>query len=102
MPPLQHPADKKSPPPAQKLGDRIATGIFRVLVGAVGSGVLFLVIYFRVDWKTLVPGIGFFALTFGYAFGGNKWAARLFNILHGYIHRIPEESAPPRKADPKK
>jgi membrane-bound ClpP family serine protease len=69
--------------------DRVATIIFRVLVGAFGLLILVVAIYFRLyseSWKAFTTLGAFCGLLLGYAFGGDRWGARLFTLFTG--HRV--------------
>ncbi len=81
-----------------KTADKVATIIFRVIVGVIGLTVLFVSIKFKLYAKELMAFSaigGFCGLLLGYAFGGDKWGARLFTIFTG--HHVPEK--PPEDAD---
>lgn len=78
-------------------GDRIATIIFRVLVGAFGLLILGVAIYFRLYAKSIKAFMTFGAfcgLLLGYAFGGDKWGARLFSLFSG--HQVPIDRKNPK------
>lgn len=80
-------------------GERIATIAFRIIVGAIGLIVLAVSIRFEIyakDWRTFAMFGAFCGLLLGYAFGGDKWGARLFNLFTG--HRVPTYDEP-RKTD---
>ncbi len=75
-------------------GDKIATAIFRTLIGIFGTAVLVVTIRFRLyaqGWEAVTALGGFCGLLLGYAVGGDKWGARLFTIFTG--HRVRIESA---------
>ena len=74
----------------EKTSDRIATGIFRVLIGAMGVGFLYLYgSSIALDLTDLslddidffVAAAFFLTLTLGYAFGGSNFAAKLLKLF---------------------
>jgi hypothetical protein len=74
--------------------DRVATIIFRALVGAFGLLILGVAIYFRLyseSWKAFTTFGAFCGLLLGYALGGDRWGARLFMLFTG--HRVPIDDA---------
>lgn len=76
-------------------GERIATIVFRIIVGAIGLIVLTISIRFEIyakDWRSFTVVGAFCGLLLGYAFGGDKWGARLFNFFTG--HRVPTYDEP--------
>lgn len=78
-------------------GERIATIAFRIIVGAIGLIVLVISIRFEIyakDWRAFTIFGAFCGLLLGYAFGGDKWGARLFNFFTG--HRVPTYDDPPK------
>ncbi|MEY2562275.1 MAG: hypothetical protein QOH88_468 [Verrucomicrobiota bacterium] len=61
-----------------------------MLVGAFGLLILGVAIYFRLyaeSWEAFLTFGGFCGLLLGYAFGGDRWGARLFTLFTG--HRVP-------------
>jgi hypothetical protein len=94
----------RAPEKAVRRGDRIATLVFRVLVGAFGLLILGVAIYFKLyaeSWKAFATFGAFCGLLLGYAFGGDKWGARLFTLFTGHHvpitdkHKKPDSAAPP-------
>ena len=69
--------------------DQIATLIFRAMVGCVGLLIVALVLISKPDWKSIVGCLSLSGLLLGYAFGGDQWGARLFNLFS--ISKISEE-----------
>ena len=101
MPPLHHyttpPAHKPPPRRRPSLVLRIIAGLFGILAAASTYWVP------PAEVHTLVALLGFCGLTLGYAFGGDKWGARLFAIFTGHRVHVDDEPAPPSPpTDPKK
>jgi len=85
-----------------KTADKVATIIFRIIVGIIGLAVLFVCIKFKLYAKELMAFSaigGFCGLLLGYAFGGDKWGARLFTVFTGHHVPVkrPEDAEPPSK-----
>ncbi|MGJ8698263.1 MAG: hypothetical protein ACSHYF_18225 [Verrucomicrobiaceae bacterium] len=74
---------------SSRSSDRIATIIFRVMVGCVGVLIAASVFLGDFSWKYLAVVLPVGGLLLGYAFGGDRWGARLFNLFS--ISKIPEE-----------
>jgi hypothetical protein len=77
-----------------KTADKVATAIFRVIVGIIGLIVLWVAIKFRLyekEWRAFSTLGAFCGLLLGYAFGGDKWGARLFTFFTG--HHVPVKTS---------
>lgn len=75
-----------------KTTDKVATIIFRIIVGVIGLTVLAVVIKCKLYAKELTEFSaigGFCGLMLGYAFGGDKWGLRLFSFFTG--HPVPDK-----------
>jgi uncharacterized membrane protein len=75
--------------------DKIATIIARTIIGIVGLAILWLLLrahFYALGVKTTCLILGFFGLLLGYAFGGDKWGARLFGFFTGHRVRVDESS----------
>jgi hypothetical protein len=78
-----------------KPADKIATIIARVIIGIVGLVLVWLLLrahFYALGVKTIFLVLGFFGLLLGYAFGGDKWGARLFGFFTGHRVRLDESS----------
>jgi hypothetical protein len=108
MPPLResdHRPQSEAPAPlkgAPKRGDRIATLAFRVFAGLFGLAVLVAFYWMKKNFQTCLVIGGFCGLTLGYAFGGDKWGARLFGWFTGHRVQLPPEPDRSPDPDPKK
>ena len=84
-----------------KTSNKTATLVFRVLVGCFATLLLGVLIYSNAYPKKLGSMIAmpaFFGLLFGYAFGGDRWGAKLFTLFTG--KRVLEEKAPEPSPEP--
>jgi hypothetical protein len=78
-----------------KTADKIATIIARAIIGIVGLALLWLFLrahFYSKDLKTFSAVAGFSGLLIGYAFGGDKWGARLFGLFTGHRVRLEKSS----------
>jgi hypothetical protein len=77
----------------QKSADRFATFVFRFFVGCFGLAILALFLLSQPGWNgvssflAVAAGLG---LLLGYAFGGDKWGAKLFSFFSGI--KLPDGS----------
>ena len=79
-------------------GQKVGTVIFRVIVGSIGLIILFIGVKFGLythDIRAFLALASFCGLTLGYAFAGDKWAARLFSLFSGHRVHIEEEPNAP-------
>lgn len=66
----------RAPEKAVRKSNRIATLLFRIIVGAFGLVILGIAIRFKLyaeSWKAFATFGAFCGLLLGYAFGGDKW-----------------------------
>ena len=78
-----------------KNADKIATTIARVIIGIVGLVLLWLFLRMHIyskDVRTILEVAGLCGLLLGYAFGGDKWGARLFGFFTGHRVRLEKSS----------
>jgi hypothetical protein len=79
-----------APEKVVRKSNRIATVIFRFIVGLFALVILGIAIRFKLNaesWKAIATIGAFCGLLLGYAFGGDKWGARLFTLFTG--HHVP-------------
>jgi hypothetical protein len=73
-----------------KTADKVATIVLRVIAGIFGLAVLYVAVKSRLyaqGWHAFLTFGSFCGLLLGYAFGGDKWGARLFRFFTG--HHVP-------------
>ena len=93
----------RAPEKTVRKSNRIATLLFRIIVGAFGLVILGIAIRFKLyaeSWKAFATFGAFCGLLLGYAFGGDKWGARLFALFTGHHVPIDDEQRKPDSAAP--